>query len=105
MRLAGLCVLFVATAASARPPPRDLDELREEVAAILARERVAGAGIALVDGDRVLWAGGVGLADPSTGRPVTADTLFRVGSITKSFIALAIVRLAGKGKIDLGARV
>jgi CubicO group peptidase (beta-lactamase class C family) len=94
-----------STASPAAPPPRDLDELRTAIAAILSREQIPGAGVALVEGDRILWAGGIGVADRATGRPVTADTLFRTGSLTKSFIALAFVRLAEQGRVDLGARV
>lgn len=106
---AALVVGVLAFAASAdadvEAPPRNLDELRARIAGVLLREQVPGAGIALVDGDQILWAGGVGLADRATGRPVTADTLFRVGSITKSFIGLALLRLAERGRVDLRARV
>ena len=62
--------------------------------------RRAGAG----RGRSAVWAGGVGLADRERGA-VTADTLFRVGSITKSFVALALVKLADEGRIDVDARV
>jgi CubicO group peptidase (beta-lactamase class C family) len=101
----GVLAFAASAEAEAEAPPRDLDELRARIAGVLLRERVPGAGIALVDGDRILWAGGVGLADRATGRPVTADTLFRVGSITKSFIGLAFVRLAERGRVNLRARV
>jgi CubicO group peptidase (beta-lactamase class C family) len=101
----GLVVGSLSSAAAAEAPPRNLDELRARVARVLLREQVPGAGIALVDGPRILWAGGVGVADRASGRPVTADTLFRVGSITKSFVALALVRLAEQGRVDLRARV
>jgi len=103
--LAGVLVVVVSSVAAAEAPPRDIDELRARIAGILLREQVPGAGIALVERGRILWAGGVGDADRETGRPVTADTLFRVGSITKSFIALALVRLAEQGRIDLRAPV
>jgi CubicO group peptidase (beta-lactamase class C family) len=103
--LAGILAVVFSPVAAADPPPRDLDELRASVAAILSREQVPGAGIALVDGGRVVWAGGVGVADRATGRAVTADTLFRVASITKSFVSLAIVKLAEQGRLDLRARV
>jgi CubicO group peptidase (beta-lactamase class C family) len=86
-------------------PPGDIDELRARIARVLLREHVPGAGIALVDDRGILWAGGVGVADRESGRPVTADTLFRVASITKSFVALALVKLAEQGRVDLGARV
>src|SRR5437660_12180100 len=101
--LAGIVVLALSTIAAAEvpeAPPRGINELRARIARVLLREQVPGAGIALVDGDRVLWAGGVGVADVVTRRPVTADTLFRVASITKSFIALALVRLAEQGRVD-----
>ena len=103
--LAGVLSILVAPLASADAPPRNLDELRARIAGVLLREQVPGAGIALVDGERVLWAGGVGVADRASRRPVTADTLFRVGSISKSFIGLALVKLAEQGRIDLRARV
>jgi len=109
--LAGLVAVLVSSVAGADPPPgaeappRGIDELRARIARVLLRERVPGAGIALVDGDRIVWAGGVGLADRERGRPVTADTLFRVASITKSFISLALVKLAEQGRIDLRAPV
>lgn len=103
--LAGLVVVLLSSAAFAEAPPRNLDELRARVARVLLREHVPGAGIALIDGPRILWAGGVGTADRASGRPVTADTLFRTGSITKSFVALALVRLAEQGRVDLNARV
>jgi len=104
-RAAGLLTLLTCAVAAAEPPPRDIDELRDRVARILEREHVPGAGIALVEGERTIWAGGVGLADRARGLPVTADTLFRVASITKSFVSLAMVRLAEGGRIDLDAPV
>jgi CubicO group peptidase (beta-lactamase class C family) len=91
--------------AAALDRPRSLDELKARIAGVLARTHVPGAGLALVARDRVLWAGGVGLADRDTGRPVGVDTLFRVGSITKSFVALALVKLSEQGRIELDAPV
>jgi len=81
--------------------PENLDELKKSVAAILARTHVPGVGIALVTKDKVLWAGGVGKADLASGRDVDGETMFRIGSITKGFVALAILQLQEKGKISL----
>ncbi|HEX2572516.1 MAG TPA: serine hydrolase domain-containing protein [Polyangia bacterium] len=86
-------------------PLRNIERLRSRVAGVLASEGVPGAGIALVAQGRVVWAGGVGVADRATGRPVTAETLFRVGSITKSVVALGLLRLVEEGRLSLGARV
>src|SRR5688500_14570877 len=102
-----LVVAFVcfSTAARADAPPRTSDELRARIDTILVRERIPGAGIALVADGQIVWSGGVGLADRETRRPVDADTLFRVGSITKTFIALAVMKLVEEGRLDLDARV
>lgn len=101
----GLVLRAAPAGAAALAAPRNLDELKARVAKILASHHVPGVGLALVARDRLLWAGGVGLADRDAGRPVTADTLFRVGSITKSFVALALVKLSEEGRIDLNAPV
>ena len=109
MRRAGpflvVAVLCTSTPARADAPPRTIDELRARIAEILLREGVPGAGIALVADGEIVWSGGVGLADRATKRPVDADTLFRVGSITKTFIALAVMKLVEEGRLDLDARV
>ncbi|MBT8064233.1 MAG: beta-lactamase family protein, partial [Gammaproteobacteria bacterium] len=62
--------------------PQTIAELRTAVQAILEENRIPGASIALVDRDGVIWAGGVGKADLAADRDATADTLFRVGSIS-----------------------
>jgi CubicO group peptidase (beta-lactamase class C family) len=66
---------------------------------------VPGAGIALVRAGGVEWAGGIGLADRDRQVPVTADTHFRVGSISKTFIAIAIVQQYEDDKLDIEAPV
>ena len=52
------------------------------------------------DGDQV-WRGAAGVADVSTGRPVTADMRHRVGSITKTFTAAAVLQQVESGQIGL----
>lgn len=81
--------------------PESIEALREQIAAVLERERVPGVGIALVDRQGVRWAGGVGVADIETRAPVTAHTVFRVGSITKSIVALGVARLWSRGQLSL----
>ncbi|MEU8778130.1 serine hydrolase domain-containing protein [Streptomyces sp. NPDC048606] len=55
-------------------------------------------------GDRV-WRGAAGVADVATGRPVTADMRHRVGSVTKTFTAVAVLRLVESGRVDLDAPI
>ncbi|MFE7168403.1 serine hydrolase domain-containing protein [Streptomyces sp. NPDC057616] len=52
------------------------------------------------DGDQV-WRGAAGVADVTTGRPVTADMRHRVGSITKTFTAAAVLQQVESGRIGL----
>ena len=103
-----LGLMLVSGMVRAEPVRRsdpELERLLARVAEILAREGVPGAGIALVDEDGLLFAGGVGWADVEQQRPVQADTMFRVGSITKSVVALGIARAWERGVLDLDAPI
>jgi hypothetical protein len=70
-----------------------------------AMEKVHRAGMPGVfaevrDGDQV-WRSATGVADLSTGRPVTPDMRHRVGSITKTFTAAAVLQQVESGQIGL----
>ncbi|MGP4021852.1 serine hydrolase domain-containing protein [Actinomadura sp. 3N407] len=54
---------------------------------------------------RTTWAGASGVADVRTGRPVTPDMRQRVGSITKTFVATAVLQQVEEGRIGLDAPV
>ncbi|MER7519635.1 serine hydrolase domain-containing protein [Streptomyces sp. NPDC126499] len=56
------------------------------------------------DGDHV-WRGAAGVADVATGRPVTAGMRHRVGSITKTFTAAAVLQQVESGEIGLDAPI
>ena len=87
------------------PTPASLDEFKAAAARIVEEAGLPGAGLALVRAGGVEWAGGVGVADRETRRPVDGDTLFRVGSVSKSFVAMALVQLYEDGQLDLDAPV
>jgi D-alanyl-D-alanine carboxypeptidase len=55
-------------------------------------------------GDHV-WRGAAGVADLATGRPVTTDMRHRVGSITKTFTAAAVMQQVERGRIELDAPI
>jgi CubicO group peptidase (beta-lactamase class C family)/D-alanyl-D-alanine dipeptidase len=61
--------------------------------------------IALVAEGRVIWARGFGWADSAAGRPATAATLFRAGSVSKPFTALGVLRLVERGRLALDSPV
>ena len=63
---------------------------------------IAGAVVAVVKNNEVLMAKGYGYADFAAKKPVVAEkTLFRPGSISKVFTAIAVMQLVEQGKLDL----
>src|SRR6266699_1656214 len=87
------------------PHPKSVEELKKTMKDVLDKEHVPGAGIALIANGQVLWCGGIGQADIAANRAVSCDTEFRVGSISKTFVALALLKLQEDGKINLYARL
>jgi CubicO group peptidase (beta-lactamase class C family) len=87
------------------PHPKTLEELQKAMKDVVEKNHVTGAGVALVSNGQVLWCGGIGKADFVANRDVTCDTEFRVGSISKTFVALALLRLEEEGRINLYARL
>ena len=67
----------------------------------IAKEQVQSISIALVDDQRVVWSRGFGYADAEAKQPATADTLYRVGSISKLFTDTAAMQLEESGKLNL----
>jgi CubicO group peptidase (beta-lactamase class C family) len=66
----------------------------------LKRQRIPGAAVALVREGRVIFSQCYGYADSEKKVPITEDTYFMAGSLTKSFTALAVLNLIEQGKID-----
>jgi CubicO group peptidase (beta-lactamase class C family) len=62
---------------------------------------VPGASVAVVHGYRIDWAKGYGVRDQGTGEPVTAETLFQAGSISKPVAAAAALRLVEQKRLLL----
>jgi CubicO group peptidase (beta-lactamase class C family) len=84
----------------------DFAELDKAVEAELKARHTPGAAVAVVSGDRIVYAKGFGVMSVEEGgAAVTPDTLFRMGSTTKMFTAAALVTLAGEGKIRLDAPI
>jgi len=66
---------------------------------------VPGVSIAFFDRGKILWTRGYGVADVQTGQPVTPETPFQAGSISKPIAALGALRLVEQGKLKLDANV
>ncbi|MEX0960446.1 MAG: serine hydrolase domain-containing protein [Burkholderiales bacterium] len=90
---------FFATARAGQPI--DVPALLAEAEALREENAVPAVGLALADQQEVLWSGAFGIADLATGRKADADTLFRIGSITKTFTAAALLMLQEDGRLQL----
>jgi CubicO group peptidase (beta-lactamase class C family) len=62
---------------------------------------VPGTALAIVKDGEVLYAQGYGLRNTQTGAAVTPQSLFAIGSVTKSFTALGVMQLVQAGKLEL----
>ena len=78
-------------------------DLSDLVTEVLDRWPSAGLAVAVVRDGRLAWFRGDGVANASSRRPVTQDTVFRVGSVTKTFTAVAVLQLWERGLVDLDA--
>ena len=68
---------------------------------MMREAQMPGFAIAVVRDGETIYADAFGARDPAKNLPVTTDTLFGIGSITKSFVASSILQLAEQGKLSL----
>jgi CubicO group peptidase (beta-lactamase class C family) len=110
MKLTSLIILLVCLASStalASPPQAanvDFAAIDRFIEAEMQAQRIPGLALGIVQGDQIVHLKGFGIADPS-GRAVTVQTPFIIGSLSKSFTALAIMQLVEEGKVELDAPV
>ncbi len=77
------------------------DTLRAHLDSLRKDNDLSGMAVSVVGPDSVLWSAGIGLAGRESDVPVTPQTLFRVGSSTKMFISMGLMRLVEQGRLDL----
>jgi CubicO group peptidase (beta-lactamase class C family) len=76
-------------------------ELRRELVRLQRESPAPSVSAALFRGPELLWSEAIGLADVENAREATADTQYAVGSITKTFIATAVLILRDEGRLGL----
>lgn len=96
--LAGLAIL-IAVPAMAQPADFAAEARRMTETAYPADG--PGAAVVVMRNGTILYAGGRGIADLATRRAITPDTRFRLGSITKQFVAAVVLQLVAEGRIAL----
>jgi CubicO group peptidase (beta-lactamase class C family) len=84
-------------------PGIDERDMSAGVDAILNRRPAVGLAVAVVRNGSLDFFQAHGVADVASRRPVTEDTVFRVGSVTKTFTAVAVMQLWEQGLLDLDA--
>lgn len=93
----------MSTSTPAEPTPdwslksRQVDELF----ASYITGRTPGAAVIVIQGAKIVYEAGYGLADLAKGTPVTPSQIFHLASVGKQFTALAVLILLEKGKLDL----
>lgn len=69
--------------------------------ALLKKNKAVGVSIAIVENGEIVYAKGYGFADIANKVPATEQTIYRIGSCTKSFTALSMMQLQEKGLVDV----
>jgi len=111
-----ISLLIAATAAPSanrltqQPPLRKdyaevIAALRPFIQREIAEKELPALSIALVDDQQTVWAEGFGFADPHTKKPATAETVYRIGSVSKLFTDIGIMQLVERGELNLDAPV
>ncbi len=107
-RIIAAALLLLAVSAQdslAQRSRSDYRALGRVVLKELRETNTPGAAVAVVRGDRVVYAEGFGVSNSETGAPVTPDMLFRVGSVTKMLTAAVMVSVAEEKKVALDAPI
>ena len=85
--------------------PKNLTELKNSIQKIVKETKTPGAAVVLVSGDETILLSGFGKADIENNIDVNENTMFRLGSISKVYVALAILKLQEEGRLSLKDKV
>lgn len=94
-----LLLLIWCSTSVAQTTPIHFDSLKAKIDSIAIKYHVPGAQVVVFTSDSVLFKQNVGVKNLKTREPVTDETMFRLGSITKSFVAVSALQLIEKGSL------
>lgn len=86
-------------------PSNSIRELQSTITKIMEETNTPAVGIALVNREGPVWVTGLGTANRTEGTPANENTMFRIASVSKMFVALAILKLQEEGKLQLDDKV
>lgn len=97
-----ICCLFflIPVFAMAQPDKKILTSLDSLFQSYFSDNEPGGA-VLLVKEGKVIYKKGFGITDTKTREPITSKTLFNIGSISKTFVAYGILKLASEGRLTL----
>lgn len=81
------------------------DRVDEYLTAQMAARHIPGLSVAVVQDGKVVKALGYGLADTGSKAPATPDTVYQIGSLTKQFTAVAVLKRIEQGKVGIDAPI
>lgn len=94
----GLALLFYTLALGVSAQSDEVDKV---VVAEMQRQKIPGVAVAVIRNGKVIKEKGYGLANVELNVPVTSETAFKIGSISKPIIAIGVMKLVEEGKIGL----
>lgn len=68
---------------------------------LIAQKKASMISIALVDANHIIWTETFGVADPTSGQAPTDTTMLGIGSVSKIFATIAVMKLVERGVVDL----
>lgn len=86
-------------------PTGKIEKIEKAITAAMSRQNIPGLSVAVVTDQKLRWSNGYGLADLENFVPAKAATVYRLGSISKTITAMAVMQLVERGKLDLDAPV
>lgn len=94
-------LLLVCMSARTHAREEKLETLIRDVDEIRIRHHLPAVAFTLVSREKVLWSGTLGIRDRKSRQAADANTRFRIGSITKAFTSLALLKAQEQGKLSL----
>jgi D-alanyl-D-alanine carboxypeptidase len=104
VRFLGIAAFVAAAlggAGAAAAPPADLRAKADAIVQAAFPADGPGGAVIITRGGETLYTGARGLADVAARRPITPNSVFRLGSITKQFTAAVVLQLVQEGRISL----
>lgn len=105
--IASVCTLLLSLIFSSRTEARQFYPSKTDsaISDIIKINNTPGAAIALVSSDSVIWIKSFGVSDTESMNPVTENTLFGIGSISKTFLSLAAMKAQEQGLMDINTPI